>query len=105
MLSVMDSASLLLARPALLAMLYSLSVSACSSAAESGLPSSGPETQDGWEWRASYSSPACANGSTCGELIDDRDGTHYRTVTVGAQTWLAESLNFGVRRALADPPA
>jgi len=69
------------------------------------MPNSDTSTADGWEWRANYSSPPCAGGSTCGELIDERDGKHYRTVTIGGQTWLAESLNFGVRRALADPPA
>jgi uncharacterized protein (TIGR02145 family) len=38
-------------------------------------------------------------------MIDDRDGTHYRTVTIAGQTWLAESLNYGAKRDWAAQPA
>lgn len=36
-----------------------------------------------WDGRIAY-----------GDLVDSRDRQHYRTVTIGSRTWMAENLNF-----------
>jgi uncharacterized protein (TIGR02145 family) len=35
-----------------------------------------------------------ADGSSHGTMTDDRDGRTYRTVVIGAQTWMAENLDY-----------
>lgn len=74
-----------------------VSVAGCSGTGsndDAGDPGPGPTSF--WPWLDDYESPGCSQPNvTCSSFVDARDGRTYRSVTIGAQTWMGTALNYG----------